>query len=828
MARKKRGHRPEPPGAPTAGAARPAGGDRGLLERRGFWISVAILAVLLAAFFYPILFGGKAFLPPDQMASLAQKSFQDEAFSGPGSFLERYPLWTPYIFSGMPSYASMIAAPYVNPTSLVLGFMPHALKLVFYYLLIGVFTWLLLRRLGVAAMPAVLGAAAYIFSTHIITSIMFAHNTKIGTLVYLPLVLLATRELWRTPRVLWASILALAVGNMLLSFHLQIAYYALLAAGFYMLVVTVRGFREGLGVPGMARRWGLWVVAIGLGFAASAVLFLPVHDYAAYSIRGGTEGGLPFDYATNWSLHPLEMTAFFVPSFVGFGSATYWGWMPFTDFPHYMGILVFFLAVLTAIRWPRERFHLYLILLAAVSLLLAFGKHLPVLYGPMFKFFPYFNKFRVPSMILILFQFSVALLAASGLDRILRAGKDEAPRILRAVTWLGAAFLGVVILLGALVAGGGLNGTLLERLAARGTTFGLRTDQLASFAARQAEAVRGMVGTDAVVVALILVLGLALLWARLRGKLGGTMVAAGILLLTVVDLWRVDVRPADYHPRSERKTAFAPTPAVEFLKQDPEPYRILPLTGQGGTNNWYAYFRIPSILGYHPAKLKIYQDLIDDQGPVGISKQLSQGNFNVVDMLNMKYVVADRELNLGPLRTVFRGQPAVMENVGALPRMWFVDRTRVIADPDRHLAALADTSWNPATEALLFEPIPGLEPGAGGTATVTELAPREIRATVTSPGNALLVVSEVYYPAGWHATLDGKPVPIHRVNYVLRGVVVPPGEHTLLMRFDPKDFRQGLLASLASFGLIGLGLVVSGVRRRRGSGAGESAEAAAS
>lgn len=822
MAGKKRVRR-EASGAGAAPSG--AGGGGGLLERRGFWIAVGILAVLLAVFFYPLLFGGKAFLPPDQMASLAQKSFLDQAFSGPGSFLQKYPLWTPYMFSGMPSYASMIAAPYVNPTSLVLDFMPHALKLVFYYLLIGLFTWILLRRQGVGVLASVLGATAFIFCTHIITSIMFAHNTKIGTLVYLPLVILASRELWRSPRIFWASILALAVGNMLLSFHLQIAYYALLAGGFYMLVVTIRGIREHLGASGLARRWVLWGLAIAVGFGASAVLFLPVHDYAAYSIRGGTAGGLSFEYATNWSLHPLEMSTFFVPSFMGFGSSSYWGWMPFTDFPHYMGILVFFLAVLAAVLWPRERFHLYLILLAAVSLLLSFGKHLPALYEPMFKFFPYFNKFRVPSMILILFQFSVALLAASALDRILRAGKEEARRILRAVLWLGGAFLGVVVILGALVAGGGLNGTLMARLAARGPMLGLQANQVAAYVAREAPMVRSMVGTDTVVVALILAAGVALLWARLRGKLGPTAVALGILVLTVVDLWRVDVRPADYQPRSNLKTAFEPTPAVEFLKKDPEPYRILPLTGQGGTNNWYAYFRIPSILGYHPAKLQIYQDLIDDQGPVGISKQLSQGNFNIVDMLNMKYLVADRELEVGPLHTVFRGKPAVMENAGALPRMWFVDRTRVIEDPKRHLAALADPSWNPREEAFLFDSIPGLEPGSGGTASITELAPREIRATVTSPANALLVVSEVYYPAGWHATLDGKPVPIHRVNYVLRGIVVPPGEHTLLMRFDPKDFRDGILASLASYGLIVLGLAVSGLRRRRGSGAGEPAEA---
>jgi hypothetical protein len=158
---------------------------------------------------------------------------------------------------------------------------------------------------------------------------------------------------------------------------------------------------------------------------ASAVIFLPVREYAAHSIRGGTSGGLPYDYATNWSFHPLEITTWVLPSFMGFGTTTYWGWMPFTDFPHYMGILVLLLAASAVVLWPRERNHVFLGVLAAFSLLLAFGRHLPLLYNLFFETMPYFNKFRVPSMMLVLFQFAVACPAAMGLDRI-RAEGDRA------------------------------------------------------------------------------------------------------------------------------------------------------------------------------------------------------------------------------------------------------------------------------------------------------------------------------------------------------------------------------------------------------------------
>ena len=285
----------------------------------------------------------------------------------------------------------------------------------------------------------------------------------------------------------------------------------------------------------------------------------------------------------------------------------------------------------------------------------------------------------------------------------------------------------------------------------------------------------------------------------------------------MVDLWRVDFHPQGktLHDRSSDMSMFAETPGVQFLKQDPEPFRILPLTGQGRNNNLYAYFKLPSILGYHPAKLKIYQDLIDDQGPAGVSKSLSQGNFNIVNMLNMKYVISDQELPIPPLRTVHRSNEFVMENTAVLPRMWFVDRTRVVSDPEQHLRAVADPAWQPAEEALLFEPVGASDPGAGGSAQLTFSSPRELRAEVNSPGNALLVISEIYYDAGWKAWIDDQPVEIHRANYVLRAVEVPPGQHTLRMRFDPGSFRNGALLSLAAYGLILLGLCVSVVLDRR-------------
>jgi hypothetical protein len=338
-----------------------------------------------------------------------------------------------------------------------------------------------------------------------------------------------------------------------------------------------------------------------------------------------------------------------------------------------------------------------------------------------------------------------------------------------------------------------------------------------------------MASRDALLTLLILVAGLALLWTRMRGRLSGGAMSAAVLVLLFVDLWRVGAKPADYHPKGARAQVFAATPAVQFLQAEKEPYRILPLTGQGTNKNWFAYFKISSIQGYHAAKLKIYQDLIDEQGPVGIVKQLSRGNFNVINMLNAKFLVADQEIQGGPLMTVVRDNQFVMRNTSALPRMWFVDRARVIADEASHLQAVADPSWRPDAEALLFKDVGPLDAGNGGTARVTRYEPREIHAEVESPGNSLLVISEVFYEPGWDAWLDGKPTEVLRADYVLRAIRVPPGKHELRMRFDPPSFRSGVFLSLGAYGLIVIALAASFVldRRRAHHGSGPGSGTAA-
>ena len=271
------------------------------------------------------------------------------------------------------------------------------------------------------------------------------------------------------------------------------------------------------------------------------------------------------------------MCTFFVPSLLGYGGETYWGWMPFTDFPLYMGILVLFLAVFTLVIATRERLHVYLAVLGLLSLVVAFGRHVPVFYDLLFNYFPYFDKFRVPVMITVLLQFSVAVLAAIGLDRILKGfpGMDLAV-VRRRFLVVSGVFVGVVLVLGLWASSGmmdaSVEGRIAERLAGRGAS----PTQLASYSQGIAQAVGEKAQEDFVRVLVILVVGILVLYRRLQGKLSNLLTVSIILLLTVVDLWVVDRVPLNYDERGSDPAALAPTAAVMDLQAEEELFRSSP------------------------------------------------------------------------------------------------------------------------------------------------------------------------------------------------------------------------------------------------------------
>ncbi|MDZ7372992.1 MAG: YfhO family protein [candidate division KSB1 bacterium] len=791
------------------------------VRRHPDWTVGMGLGVLLLAYYAPVVFYNQTLLPPDTLASKSFGPFIRQCLSQ-----HEYPKWNPYIFCGMPSFASLTAAPYVDLLSDLLQailWIPRQilpggdfLTRLANYFLFGFFAYLYLRRKGIRPEAGMFAAAGLVLLPEVVAYAAFGHGTKLNSVALIPLILLLAEELVERRTLLLFAATALAVGFQMLRAHVQISYYTFLALALYGLwsvgwrLAKERRFDKGL-LGGIVLLGG----AVALGVLMSSWLYLSVHEYSRFSIRGGPEGGLSYGYATNWSFPPAELITFFVPSYFGFGGQTYWGEMPFTDFPRYFGVTVlFFAAVALLVR--RDRWTWFLFALGLFSLVVSFGRHLPLLYDPMFRYLPYFNKFRVPVMIHVLLGISLLLLAGVGVHELLERRAGEKP--VRGALY---ALVGISFLLFALVAFG--KGAILDAIA--------RSGKVAP--ALHARAYEMALRDGLKMLVLIAVLG-ALTWAFLRRKISPSWFAMGAFALLLVDLWPVSHRLLDPQPEASETEYFRADPAVQFVKKQDGLFRIYPIADPRPAN-WYAYHFLQNIYGYHAAKLKLYQSFLDSTHiadtdrygfplflsryyrvvqrggrlalertpPEAVDRELARLHDKVLDLLNVRYLLSPYSFADSTYRLAQGGQLNVVENPDALPRAFVVDSVIVVRSEEEAYAVFRSPTFDPRRAAILLGQ-PDLAPqrGARGEARVVKYGPHRIVLDAEATGPSCLVLSEVYYPAGWKARIDGHAVPIHRADVILRGIMLPAGKHRVELVFDPETFRLGLIITVAVTGTL--------------------------
>jgi hypothetical protein len=790
--------RPARPGKPPVQPPKPREGKESFSFVRWGW---AVVAFLVLVFFYPITFG-RVFLSPDSVAPAGFARIALDALQK----RHLYALWDPYHFLGMPSFGSLTFVPYVYPFDVVFGFLnktlhfPDLTWLLAHYLLMALSMFALLRAFGAAPEGATLGAVTFALTPNLVAVGAFGHGSQIMTAAYLPLLLLLLDRFARRGSLLSLAGFALAAALQLLRGHVQIVFYTWLALSGYALFLAISGSRAGRSAEA-ARALGGLCAGLLLGFGMSAFLYLPTHEYAALSVRGGGEGGgagLP--YATAWSFNPREILTFVIPSMFGFGGRTYWGSMPFTDYPNYMGILPLALAVYGAMRWTGT-VRWYLVATAAVALLMSFGKYFQPLYSLLYYHLPFFNKFRVPVMVLVLVQFATAALAAFGATKALerpapakdRTKKDPGALWMRAALLSAVAGVAVTVLLHAL-------SEPLETLALRGHP------NLGPDVARQA---LDMASLDAIKSALLLGIGFFVIGFARRGRMSRTAAAIALLAVTAADLWVIDRKIIDPQVGSAEDYAgyFKETPEVTFLRSDSTLFRVFPLQWN---DSRLAAYGIASVQGYHPAKPKLYQALADTAGIMS--------SLDMLKFLNVKYVLLDGHLPPGTPGMALRqdGEIKVYEVLGALPRAYVVHRLRPVRDDVVALATIAARNFDPGQEALWTEPDP-LPPMAEPQTPDSVRAIRydfneaEFLASTVAPG--LFVLGDQYDP-DWRATVDGAPAKIYRVDYLMRGVLIGPGVHRVRFTYVPRALESGIRISTLSLALT-LALAGAGLLQRR-------------
>ena len=760
-------------------------------------------------------------------------------------------LWTGSMFGGMP--ATQISVPYKGDATTPLydllfwGQRPPS------YLIISLLGgFLLFLAFGVNPWLSAVGAIAVTFCSYNMQIIQVGHNTKMVAIAFMPWVLAALVYAYRRKALLGAVFFALALSFQIKANHPQITYYlAFIVFGYAIAelcgaVVAQRKMKAAT-PPFRETPLGRWLMAsvlvlVGglLGIATNANKLLPTYEYAEYTMRGGSElthdehnqtgDGLKLDYATAWSYGINEVPNLLIPNFNGGassgelsrGSATYkalqsmgasnieslrkgmplyWGPQPFTAGPMYLGAVSLFLFVF-GLCVIRGRYKWWIAGVSVLALLLAWGSHFMWFSELFFKYAPLYNKFRTVSMILVILQVTVPLMGILGLNAAL-FGKEPLPekKIKNGLlTALGVT--GGISLLFALFPG--LAGDFSS--ASDAAVFGAN-DLLIS--ALQDDR-RSLLRADAFRSLIFIVLAAGVFFAAWKRKLKALLAVAVIGVLLLVDLWGVDKRylNKDHFVTVRNFDAqFNPRPVDNAIHQDTDlSYRVLDLS-VNTFNDAIVSYHHKTVGGYSPAKLQRYQDLIDFHIAPEMSRLASDINaviptastiadleeglqyYPVLAMLNTKYIVIDG--NSYPLTYGQR-----------LGNAWFVERSRTAPTADAEMAALGQI--DPGKEAVIFdaqaaEGTAAEYPGAAeGSIVLKEYSPNRLSYEVSAAARGLAVFSEIYYPAGWRAFIDGEEVPILRADYTLRALLIDEGIHEVEFVYDPGSFTIGRNISLAS------------------------------
>ncbi|MCK4653805.1 MAG: YfhO family protein, partial [Candidatus Cloacimonetes bacterium] len=611
------------------------------------------------------------------------------------------------------------------------------------------------------------------------------HNTKFRAIMYIPWIFYVVHYLRQRRSILALGLTSLILIGQLRENHPQISYYTFLMLGIYWIFQLVWAIKD-KEIKQLIIFTSFLIVAVIISFIAVAQPYFSTYEYGEFTIRGGSSG-LETSYATSWSFHPMEILTFLNPSFYGGVSPYYWGWMPFTQTSMYMGVIIFLLA-LVAIFFNRSHKVKVLMTVSIVALFISFGKHLPFLSNLLLNYLPGFNKFRVPAMILILLQFSVVILAGFGLKTIIKKFEEKDKKFFDAVQ---KVLIGVIILFVLFL----IASSLFENLGLThaGDSARYNASQLKKLKEiRSEKLVNDGIQTG---IFIILALGMTLLLGRNKLKKYSYLLLLTILI--VVDLLLIDSRfLQNITPKKRIEKQYRKTLADDFLLKDEEMFRIYPLGREFSQNRWAFYNQ--TIGGYHGAKLKRYQEILDNCLNIELQNRIPI-NWNIVNMLNAKYVIYPEKLPLENLEYAFydrKQKQTIYKNVSYLPRTWFVESTELIEKKEYIWKRLNQQEFNPAKMAIIEEEIPKTYAPDSTAVNLVEFDIHSLKFEVKTDTTSFLTISEIYYPAGWKAFIDGKETEIYATNYILRGVVIPKGEHILEMKFAPRVYTLSLKLSL--------------------------------
>lgn len=815
-------------------------------------IAILVFVLLSFAYFFPADMEGRILFQHDSVAGVGAGQESKEYLERTGERTR----WTNAIFGGMPTYQmspSYDSTKVLNwAEKLYRLYLPDYVMLTF-MMMIGFY--LLLRAFGLSVWLASLGGIVWAFSSYFFILISAGHIWKFITLAYVPPTIAGVVLAYRKKYLLGGVVTAFFIALQILSNHIQMSYYFMFVILFMVVAYFADAYQK-KELPHFFKASAVLVLAAAVGACINLSNLYHTYEYSKETMRGKSElkqevaaakqtsSGLDRDYITAWSYGIGETWSLLVPNVKGGSSSAilsqskaamekanpmygsvysqfpqYFGDQPWTAGPVYVGAFVLFLFVLGCfiVKGPLK----WALLGATVfSILLSWGKNLMGLTDFFIDYVPLYNKFRAVSSILVIAEFTIPLLAVLALKEIV--GK---PAVLKEKESRTALFIslaltaGVALLLA--VAPGMLFSDFVTPREMAALQQGLPQEHLMPLVNNMTEMREAIVASDAWRSFFIIVIGCVLLFLYQQQKLKASLMVAGVTLLCLADMWTVNKRYLNdglFVPKSQRTEAFVKTQADEIILQDTaQNYRVLNFVGFPGNTfneNNTAYWH-KSVGGYHAAKLRRYQEMIDHHimpemeatyrevaQASGRMDSVDASKFRVLNMLNTKYFIFPAGKD---------GQPVPVVNPYAYGNAWFVDRVQYVKDANEEIAALNTVvpTETAVVDAKFKDALTGWSEGHKDAESVVQLTsyePNRLTYHVSSAKGGVVVFSEIYYP-GWQATIDGAPVDIARADYILRAMHVPSGSHTIEMWFEPQSIRVTETIAYVALALLVIGVM---------------------
>lgn len=771
-----------------------------------------------------------------------------------------YPLWTNSLFSGMPAFQIAMEGTH----KLSMAYLEHVISLglpqpINFFFVACICFYFLCIILRINPWVSILGALAYAYSTYDPVIIMVGHVTKMAAMGYAPAVLASFLLILQKKYWTGTALLILFSFFMISQNHVQIVYYTLLIALAIAITYAIKAIKQKETLH-LIRSGALAIFAGVVGLGASAITLVPTAEFAKETMRGGrseltdttnsgnkTKGGLDKDYAFNWSYDVDETLTLLVPGIFGGSSGgelteksataealkaaypeenavqiarqlpTYWGTQPNTSGPVYLGAIICFLFILGLVyldNWHKW----WIAAITAFAIMLAWGGNFKAFNYFLFDYMPIYNKFRAPTMALVIPQLTASLMAALVLHKFLFGGdaKELLFKKLKLSVYITAGVLAITALLYLSFSYSSQNDSRIKEnfagnmlAAAQGQPTPQMQAQANEFGQSIVRALaedrKGMFGGDLLRSILFIAAAIVVLGLFAKNKISQTIAIVLLIALTLFDLIPVGKRylnEDNFVEKSNIEEDFTMTDADRMIKQDPDKnFRIF--NTDDPFNNAAPSYHHNSVGGYNPAKLAIYQDLIE--------RQLSKGNMRVFDMLNTKYFVVQNPQT---------GAPVAQANPTAMGNCWLVKGLRFVNNADEEMNAL--DNFNPGDTAIIDKryqsKVKSPQYDSAATIRLIENLNDKINYEFNAQSNQFAVFSEIYYDKGWNAYIDGNKADYVRVNYVLRGMSIPEGKHAIEFRFEPASYARGNAIALWSTVialLVMLAAVIMDIRKKK-------------